>query len=346
MNQGLIDYRELSVLFVGKSKSRSSSSSSTSSRLSTLKIEDIIERLKTQQYRPSTSKTYYQAWKAFNQFFVRLDVKPKSWEYHLTLFVAHLVNEKKQSSTVKSYISAIKAILRQQDIEIQEDRLLLNSITRACRLNNDTLRTRLPIKKTLLTVIVKNIHKLFDSPQPYLTVMYRALFTTAYYGMFRVGELTASDHVLKAKDVYVGENKDKFRFVLFTSKTHNKRDNLQIIKINSIPSEINENLSETQLYTASLCPFKLMMLYSDIRSTYRTAEEQFFIFSDGSPVQPRHFSTLLKKAIQALHLNPKLYGTHSFRAGRSVDLFEMGVSVETIMKLGRWTSTAVYNYLR
>ena len=62
-------------------------------------------------------------------------------------------------------------------------------------------------------------------------ILYRAIFLTAYYGLFRIGELTDSAHAVKAEDVHVGVNKDKPMFVLHTSKTHNRGSKPQIIKI-------------------------------------------------------------------------------------------------------------------
>ena len=67
--------------------------------------------------------------------------------------------------------------------------------------------------------------------QPYLVTMYHALLVTKYYGMFRIGEVTDSTHVLKACDVHIGVNKPKMLFILHTSKTNGKNNKLQLIKI-------------------------------------------------------------------------------------------------------------------
>ena len=50
--------------------------------------------------------------------------------------------------------------------------------------------------------------------------LYMALFSTAYFGLFRVGELTASKHVVKAVNVRIGQNKNKILFILDSSKMH------------------------------------------------------------------------------------------------------------------------------
>ena len=128
-----------------KSIGSRSSRSSTSSKLSTREISSIVEELKQHQHWDSTRKNYYAVWRLFNKFFIRLDVKPKNWKDRLTLFVGHLIQQNRQSSTVKNYVSAIKAVLKMNNIKIKEDQYLLSSLTHACKLKNDTFRARLPI---------------------------------------------------------------------------------------------------------------------------------------------------------------------------------------------------------
>ena len=127
------------------------------------------------------------------------------------LFVGHLINENKQSLTTKSYLSAIRAVLKQDHIKLQEDEFLGSSLTHTCRLQNDRLKLRLPIQKGMLGIIVRQVGYIFEvkQNQPYLSLLYQTLFTVAYYGLFHIGELTASTHVVKAKDIYIGENKEK-----------------------------------------------------------------------------------------------------------------------------------------
>ena len=190
-----------------------------------------MNKLKDQRHRESTQENYYSIWKNFNKFFLRLDVKPKSWEERLTLFVGHLIQNKRKSTTIKCYISAIKAVLSKARIKLKLDTALLTALTQACKLKYDTVQSRLPITKPILHLILRSVPKLFKSQQPYLTALYRALFCTAYYGLFRSGEVTKSPHVVKAKDVYIADNKPKFMFVLHSSKTHGKGNKPQIIKI-------------------------------------------------------------------------------------------------------------------
>ena len=61
-------------------------------------------------------------------FNVRLDHRPTEWRDHLILFVGYLVPNRYQSATVKSYISAIKAFLKEDGVKVTEDQYTLVSL--------------------------------------------------------------------------------------------------------------------------------------------------------------------------------------------------------------------------
>ena len=293
------------------------------------------------QHRDTTKRNYYAIWKVFNEFFIRLDEKPDTWQDRLTLFVGYLIQKERQSSTVKSYVSAIKAVLKENNIHITSDQYLLASLIRACRIKNDRIRTRLPIRKKMLAVILKKTKEYFYSiNQPYLACLYQTLFLTTYYGLFRVGEMTTGDHPVLAKDVQVGVNKKKFLFILRSSKTHGYNSYPQMVKITSTSNAGNKKVNLLP------CPYTLLLKYSRMRGNYYRNSDPFFTFADGSPVTARQMSSCLKLMIKKAGFNEKLYGTHSLRAGRTNDLYKLGLSVETIKKLGRWRSNAVFRYLR
>ena len=74
----------------------------------------MLERLRNKQTRDSTTKTYLSVWRQLNKFVISLDYKTDlSWEQRTVLFGAYLVDKGIQSSTLKSYFSAIKHILKQ-----------------------------------------------------------------------------------------------------------------------------------------------------------------------------------------------------------------------------------------
>ena len=317
-----------------KRKNRESSGASTSSTISSVELEQVIEQLKADRHHDSTKKNYYAIWKLFNKFFVRLDKKPETWGERLTLFVGYLVQNKKCSVTVKSYISAIRAVLNNASIKVKTDECLLLSLTQACKLRNDIVHTRLPIMKQLLGVIIEKTRTKFESAgQPYLSLLYQTIFATAYYGLFRVGELTMSPHVIKAKDVHMGRNKRKFLFVLHSSKTHNKGDPPQMVKIAADPLEKKTRKASDGIKPP--CPFVLLAHYKKARGPRLSDDEPFFVHIDHSSVTPWQMRNCLKIILKEANYNEDLYGTHSLRIGRATSLLQLGLSVETIKKLRR-----------
>ena len=255
----------------------------------------------------------------------------------MILYGTHLVEEGTQSSTIKSYFSAIKHILKCDGYEWDDSKAMLNTVTCSCRVINDRVHIRLPISKKLLDLMLYELQKILDK-QLYLLLMYKALFMLAYYGLMRVGELTTGDHPIKAKDVHIGKTKDKILLWLHTSKTHGKESKAQEIKI--------EALQSSKHTVVVFCPFKIVTSYFMVRGGYDLVQEPFFVFQDKTPVAPNHARAILRHMLTALNLDPDLYGMHSTRSGRALDMYKMGYTVTEIKKAGCWKSSAVYRYLK
>ena len=318
------------------------SSSSGSSRLSRHHMEAIMEKLKNKRVRNSTSKNYLSIWRNFNHFLIRLDKMPKAWEDRTALFCAHLIDNGAQSQTVKSYVSAIKGVLKDDGYtEWSDQKILLSSLTRACRLVNDKLYCRLPIQKGLFELLLFEVKRMLPG-QFYLQTLYKALLCLAYYGLMRIGELTFGPHAVKACNIHIGTNKDKILIVLYTSKTHGVYSYPQKIKITAVKPK-----TTTKLHTNLICPFDTVRNYLRIRGGYFDDEENFFVFRDKSPVQAGQVRSILKTCLEKLNLNPSLYNTHSFRSGRTVDLWKYNnYTIDQLKQVGRWSSNAVYKYLK
>ena len=274
------------------------------SELSTSSIQEIVEQLKMDRFLDSTKRNYYGVWKNFNEFFIRLDVKPTSWEERIVLFVGYLVDKKKQSSTVLSYISAIKAVLANIGVKLNQDQFLLNSLTRACKFKNDVARAKLPIQKGMLGLMMRTLTVIYlkNANQPYLASLYKAMFSAAYHGLLRISEITTSPHCVAAKDVKISTNKEKILFILRSSKTHGRGDKPQLVKITgkSQTQQTHKRLAE------DINPFILLNEYLIRRGHYESDDEQFFVFSDRSPVGPHQFRKVLFKTIKFIGLDCRL----------------------------------------
>ena len=298
----------------------------------------ILEKLKANHNRETTKQNYLSIWRNFNNFVIRLDKKPHLWEDKASLFFAYLIDKGAQSSTIKSYKSAIKSILIDDGYDWRDNRILLNTLTRACKLQNDRVRTRLPIKSGLLELILFEVERICQG-QEYLICLHQAILILGYYGLFRVGELTTGDHPIKAKDVHVATNKEKILVVLYSSKTHSIADRPQKVKI--VANTKKENNGRI------FCPFKLMRRYMAERGDYTTDREALFVFRDSSPVKPNHVRSILNTSLTNLGLDSGFYGVHSLRIGRSTQLVEdFKQPISVVKRAGRWSSNVIYKYLR
>ena len=130
----------------------------------------------------------------------------------------------------------------------------------------------------------------------------------------RIGEVTASPHIVKANDVYVGLNKHKLMMLLHSSKTHNQNTKPQIIKIDSVYGPIPTHQRAQSGYN-QYCPFQLLQQYISIHRKYKSDDEQFFVMWDGSCVTPAHFRAMIKKISKFNKIDSTLYSSKAFRAG-------------------------------
>ena len=328
---------------VGRTRSKSTSGSS-SSRISAGAVLLLIDKLKREHHRSSTRANYYGIWRTFNEFFIRLDTKPNSWEDRIVLFVGYLIQSNHKANTINSYISAIKSVLRDDGVEIKEDRYLQSSLTKACRYINDRVKTRLPIQRGMLSLLMDQVKQSYlEQGQPYLACLYSAVFYASYYGLLRIGEAVSGTHPICVNDVHIANNKQKILFVLRTSKTHWTDRRPQTVKITSSNKGIT---SRDRTHHPQHCPYDALRKYILLRKPFKSEQEPFFVYNDRSPVTAMNARLVLKRTITDIGLDHKFYSWGGFPAGRATDLVSGRISVETVKEIGRWRSNAVFAYLR
>ena len=282
----------------------------------------LLDKYKGHQTRASTRETYHKVWRVFNNILLRLDQSQKDvcWEERVVLFGSHLVDQGIQSSTIKSYFCAIKLILKTDGYDWDDNKAMLSTITKSCKILNDTVLIRLPIRRRLLDLILFEVQRIFPG-QPYLEKLYLGMFSISYYGMFRIGEISKSPHTMKAKDVHIASNKNKILILLHSSKTHGKGSYPQKIKIQAFQTRSN----------SFFCPFKILREYLEARGDYENEMEDFFIFKDRATVQAENVRSILRKALKNLGLRADLYNTHSFRIGKAMEMMAANYKISEIM---------------
>ena len=131
------------------------------------------------------------------------------------------------------------------------------------------MRIRFPIRRSLLNMLLGRLEKKFGK-QPYLSKLYKAMFTLAYYGLFRVGKIAQSQHVILAGNIHIAQNKDKILILLESSKTHCTADPPQTVKIKAAKPTPHNGHEDN-------CQFYLLRVYLALRKGFVTKNEQFFV---------------------------------------------------------------------
>ena len=135
--RGLKKRNNVLQLYFAEKYKHADSGSSVSSRISTQEMTNILEQLKNERNRKTTKSTYLGIWRNFNNFVIKLDVIPNSWERRAILYITYLIDNGAQSATIKSYISAIKSVLRTIDYEWNQPKWEIKALTKSCKMRND-----------------------------------------------------------------------------------------------------------------------------------------------------------------------------------------------------------------
>ena len=75
-------------------------------------------------------------------------------------------------------------------------------------------------------------------------------------------------------------------------------------------------------------------------------EGQLFWHFDKTPLTRFQFARIVKKSLQAKHINDVGITSHSFRIGACTHFALAGYTHEELMQFGRWSSNAYSRYIR
>ena len=157
---------------------------------------------------------------------------------------------------------------------MSDDSCRLRALVKACKHENDKLKVWLPIKGGLMNLILNKIKDYFlDRGQTFLNILHRALVSTTYYSILRVGEVTTGTHPILACNVHTAKNKWKIQLVLMSSKTHSTANFPQKITIVKNPSE-TRRMKFSKDIKFSL--YEILMDYIDARGLRDDSIEPFF----------------------------------------------------------------------
>lgn len=279
----------------------------------------------------NTRKAYDTAVNSFNDFRILYKI-PVTWpipKEQIIWFISYCFEKMYSPKTITSYISGLSFYHKINGWYNISDLFIIRKLLEGCRRMRPSVDCRAPISIKML----QNLCTLLSSVtfNEYEATLFKALFTTAYFGMFRVGELTVtgSKGCVDVDNVSIRRDGKLVSICLKYTKT-NQYGNPIIVRI---PCEEND----------IICPVCNMKNFLAVRPK---VQGPLFVHSNMKGVTRYQFAAVLKKCVEKSQFNSHAIKTHSFRIGRATQLAIMGVSDENIMKLGRWTSNAFGSYIR
>ncbi|XP_071980338.1 uncharacterized protein [Engystomops pustulosus] len=165
----------------------------------------------------------------------------------------------------------------------------------------------------------------------YERVLFSVVFSWAFFGAFRVGELVSprksSPGGIQVHHVVMGM--DELRITLVGSKT-DKLGKGFLVSLRRL---------EVQL----VCPVAKYEAFVQVRGG---AAGSLFIHADGSPLTRYQFVAVFRACIRRLGLREGEYCSHSFRIGAATEAARWGMSENEVKRIGRWESRRFRSYVR
>ncbi len=296
--------------------------------METAELAEAGNELLDNIYAPATKAKYDAYWNEFLEFVLDLDLEFS--EQAVCEYIQFLYETKYAYSSIAGRLSAISVGLQARKEVDSTKAFLPKLLLKGVKRQNKTSDHRKPFTEKMVHELIMALPEVLEDP--YMIVMFAALFSWAYYGGLRCSEYTmpvVADHNLHINDICRLEKGDRSAYRLrFRSYKHS-------------PDYIPDFIM-TQAKNQLFCPVFLMDQYLNVR---KDVSEDLFVDHVG-PVTRLELDNLLTDCLNHLGWDVNSYESHSFRIGRATDWMSQGYSPAQIMQMGRWRSEAYKVYLR
>lgn len=248
---------------------------------------------------------------------------------HIVLFLSFCFEKGMSGRSITTYLAGVNYFHMLQGFPDLNQLFIVTKVLEGCRRGRVTFDKRAPLTKSVLLDICDKLPIVcYDV---YEAKLFSALFTLAYFGLFRVSELTVSTPLqttLQISDVSFCRNGQAVVICLRHYKTNQKGKPVFI----KLPEQKGD-----------ICPVRNLREFLELRPKCYAL---LFCHKNGTVVTRSQFTHVLSRAIGLTRYQSGHFRSHSFRIGRATDLSIQGCPPETIMKMGRWSSQCYKLYIR
>ena len=301
--------------------------------ISRLDIEDRTRLLIGSSLSQTTKSSYSNSLKLFDNFREEFNLLP-TWPpplNYLVNFISYLSLKSYSPSSIKLSMSAVSFCCKIRNLNDPTHNFIICKMLSGLSRIDKRKDLRMPVTLEILVKVILALPNICSSQ--YESFLFSSLFSLAFFGFFRVGELVQSSkttvaHALQVQNVCIIPESNSLSIFVPYSKTDQfgKGCTIQLPPSSSI-----------------VCPVVLLKSFLRLRPPFPGS---FFKHCNGEPVTRYQFVSVLKKALLAAGIHSSLYNSHSFRIGAATAAHAAGMDGDRIAHLGRWKSNCYKSYIR
>ncbi|XP_062585183.1 uncharacterized protein LOC134246852, partial [Saccostrea cucullata] len=165
--------------------------------ISAADIRQEVSNLLTASISKNTQETYSTALIKFDSFRLKQNMEP-AWLPKLSdikEFIAASSLEGLAYSTICTYVSAISLQCKLKNFDDPTHNFIKAKMLEGKKKTSAKPDSRLPITSGILSTIINGLH--LSCRETYETLLFTSVYTLAFYGCFRVGEIVSSNKQAK-----------------------------------------------------------------------------------------------------------------------------------------------------
>ena len=202
----------------------------------------------------------------------------------LALFISYLSARKFASSTILTYVSALSYVHKLGNLPDPSKNFLVQKLSSVHNRLNSTPDVRLPITHSVLHRLVLALSHTNSSA--FQRLLYKTMFLVAFYGFFRLGELTAKGANLRPL----------VHFEDLSFLSHHSCVTSASIVIKGFKHDTSGRPFSVNLESAEHVEFRPVNYLRQYSSLQGNAPGPLFCLADGAPVKTTHFTQQLRQA--------------------------------------------------
>lgn len=279
----------------------------------------------------STWGAYEKVWSEWWALVSQVGVDPGVGDVRLLVvyFVSRNLEQGVSVSMMDRKLTGLAFLFKLQGgTDFTKDFLVRQAI-KGYRRSRKSQDTRRPLTFNNLRVVSDQLGTVCASA--YEVLLFRAAFSLAFFGAFRIGEL-----VTPSRKVSGGMGVQDVKVTGFSLEVWLRR---------SKTDQVGKGV-KVQLYRmpdSPVCPVSAIREFLGQRPL---REGSLLIHNDGSPLTKFQFVAVFKKCLKAGGLDGTQYASHSFRIGAATEAAQCGLDEAPVKRIGRWESRRFRTYVR